>query len=124
MKITIAECIQKYLSSVKLSRSANTFRTYSNAMRLFIEVLEENEIEPDKADVTTLPEDAVIRVLTALKDFSSATEQVYITSVVGLFEFNRRREPCAGQPPPHPAADQAARPPTGHPSAAVPQKRH
>ncbi len=87
MKITVEETLQKYLNSVKLSRSANTFRTYSNAMRLFIEVLSENGIEPEKVDVTSLPEDAVIWVLTALKDFSSATEQVYITSVVGLFEF-------------------------------------
>jgi site-specific recombinase XerD len=86
-KFTVEETLQKYLNSVKLSRSANTFRTYSNAMRLFIEVLSENGIEPEKADVSLLPEDAVIWVLTALKDFSSATEQVYITSVVGLFEF-------------------------------------
>jgi len=87
MQITIAECIQKYLNSIKLSRSANTFRTYTNAMNLFTEVLKDNGIEVEKADVKSLPEEAVIWVLTALKDFSSATEQVYITSVVGLFEL-------------------------------------
>lgn len=87
MQITIEECIRKYLNSVKLSRSANTFRTYTNAMNLFTEVLNENGMLVEKADVTSLPEEAVIWVLTALKDFSSATEQVYITAVVGLFEF-------------------------------------
>lgn len=87
MQLTISECIQKYLSSVKLSRSANTFRTYTNAMNLFTAVLKDNGIEVETADVTSLPEDAVIWILAALKDFSSATEQVYITAVVGLFEF-------------------------------------
>lgn len=86
-KITIEECIQKYLNSVKLSRSANTFRTYTNAMNLFTEVLNENGVQVENADISSLTEDAVIWVLTALKDFSSATEQVYITAVVGLFEF-------------------------------------
>lgn len=83
----ISECIQKYLNSVKLSRSANTFRTYTNAMNLFSDVLSANEIKTEESEVDALPEESVIWVLNALKDFSSATEQVYITSVVGLFEF-------------------------------------
>lgn len=87
MNMTINETIQHYLNSVKLSRSANTFRTYTNAMHLFIEVLGENGIAVDEAAITSLPEEATIWILTALKDFSSATEQVYITAVVGLFEF-------------------------------------
>lgn len=87
MKVIIEECIQKYLNSVKLSRSANTFRTYTNAMNLFTEVLNTNDVQVENADISSLTEDSVIWVLTALKDFSSATEQVYITAVVGLFEF-------------------------------------
>ena len=83
----ISECIQKYLNSVKLSRSANTFRTYTNAMNLFTDVLSANEIKTEESEVDALPEESVIWVLNALKYFSSATEQVYITSVVGLFEF-------------------------------------
>ena len=83
----ISECIQKYLNSVKLSRSANTFRTYTNAMNLFTDVLSANEIKAEEVSVDALPEESVIWMLNALKDFSSATEQVYITSVVGLFEF-------------------------------------
>ena len=83
----ISECIQKYLNSVKLSRSANTFRTYTNAMNLFTDVLSANEIKAEEVSVDALPEESVIWMLNALKDFSSATEQVYITSVVGFFEF-------------------------------------
>lgn len=83
----ISECIQKYLNSVKLSRSANTFRTYTNAMNLFTDVLSANDTKAEEVSVDALPEEFVIWMLNALKDFSSATEQVYITSVVGLFEF-------------------------------------
>jgi site-specific recombinase XerD len=83
----IQACIQNYLNSVKLSRSANTFRTYANAMRLFSDVLAKNGLDPKSADLSELTEDAVIWMATALKDFSSATEQVYMTAAVGLYEF-------------------------------------
>ncbi len=83
----IQNCIQNYLNSVKLSRSANTYRTYANAMRLFSEVLAKNGLDPESADLSELTEDAVIWMATALKDFSSATEQVYMTATVGLYEF-------------------------------------
>ena len=83
----IQACIQNYLNSVKLSRSANTYRTYANAMRLFSDVLAKNGLDPKSADLSELTEDAVIWMATALKDFSSATEQVYMTAAVGLYEF-------------------------------------
>lgn len=83
----IQNCIQNYLNSVKLSRSANTYRTYANAMRLFSDVLAKNGLDPKSADLSELTEDAVIWMATALKDFSSATEQVYMTATVGLYEF-------------------------------------
>ena len=83
----IQACIQNYLNSVKLSRSANTYRTYANAMRLFSEVLAKNGLDPKSADLSELTEDAVIWMAPALKDFSSATEQVYMTAAVGLYEF-------------------------------------
>ncbi|HHX09083.1 MAG TPA: tyrosine-type recombinase/integrase [Chloroflexi bacterium] len=83
----IQACIQNYLNSVKLSRSANTYRTYANAMRLFSDVLAKNGLDPKSADLSELTEDAVIWMATALKDFSSATEQVYMTATVGLYEF-------------------------------------
>ena len=85
--MNIKECIERYLNSVKLSRSANTYRTYANAMRLFTEVLTENEIDIEKSEISELNEDAVIWMASALKNFSSATEQVYITTTVGLYEF-------------------------------------
>lgn len=83
----IKDCIFDYLNSVKLSRSGNTFRTYANAMNLFREVLAAHEIQPGTADLSLLSEDAVVWMAAALKEFSSATEQVYITATIGLYEY-------------------------------------
>ncbi len=83
----IEQCIEKYLNSIKLSRSANTYRTYANAMNLFREVLVKHNLEPNDSSVDQLSEDAVAWMASALKDFSSATEQVYITAVIGFYEF-------------------------------------
>lgn len=83
----IKDCISDYLNSVKLSRSGNTFRTYANAMNLFQEVLAAHEIQPGTADLSLLSEDAVVWMAAALKEFSSATEQVYITATIGLYEY-------------------------------------
>lgn len=87
VKMYLSECIKKYLSSVKLSRSANTYRTYQNAMNLFIEVLLIHDLDSEKTSVSEVREDAIIWMAAALKDFSPATEQVYMTATVGLYEF-------------------------------------
>lgn len=83
----VKQCIRLYLSSVKLSRSANTFRTYTNAMKLFTEVIQKNGLVVEDAEITNLSEDTVIWMAGALKDFSPATEQVYMTATVGLYEY-------------------------------------
>ncbi len=83
----ILDCINRYLNSIKLSRSANTYRTYANAMSLFTEVLIANGIDPKENEVTQLKEDAVVWMATALKEYASSTEQVYMTATVGLYEY-------------------------------------
>ena len=83
----VSECIEKYLSSVKLSRSANTYRTYHNAMDLFNNVLLAHDLDSEKAEVSELSEDAVVWMAAALKEYSSASEQVYMTATVALYEF-------------------------------------
>ena len=83
----ITDCIKNYLNSVKLSRSTNTYRTYNNAMNFFQEILESHDLKPDSSKIDQLPEDAIVWLANALKDFSSATEQVYITATIGLYEY-------------------------------------
>ena len=50
--MNINETIQRYLNSVKLSRSANTYRTYTNAMRLFSEVLVSNGLKIEEENIS------------------------------------------------------------------------
>lgn len=83
----ISECVENYLSSLKLSRSANTYRTYHNAMNLFKDVLLAHDLNSENTEVSKLSEDAVVWMAAALKEYSSASEQVYITATVGLYEF-------------------------------------
>lgn len=85
--LTILSTIEAYLDAISLSRSDNTARTYRNAMAMFVEVLGFHKIEAQKTDLNQLKEDTVIWMANALKDFSPATEQVYLTATVGLFEY-------------------------------------
>ena len=85
--LSIAQAIEKYLDTVRLARSANTRRAYSNAMSLFKSVLELNGHDPESSPVHPLTEDAASWMADALKDFSPATEQLYLASTVRFYEF-------------------------------------
>lgn len=84
---TILQTIEAYLDAVTLSRSENTARTYRNAMAMFAEILAIHKVDLDKQTLDSLKEDAVIWMANALKDFSPATEQVYLTATAGLYEY-------------------------------------
>jgi integrase/recombinase XerC len=84
---TIAQAIAAYLDSVALSRNANTVRTYRNGMTLFKQVLAAEDLDPERALVTDLPEDAIVWLALALKDHAPATERLYLTSATGFYEY-------------------------------------
>lgn len=84
---TIREVIDAYLSSVALSRSANTTRTYRNAMSTFADVLAGHKLSPEKFSVTDLHEEPITWMATALKPLAPSTEQCYLTATVGLYEY-------------------------------------
>ncbi len=85
--VSIDSVIDRYLSSVQHSRSLNTYRTYKNAMTLFREVLTKHKRLPDKNLITDLREEPIVWMEEALKNYSAASEQCYMTAVVGLYEF-------------------------------------
>jgi len=85
--LTIRQVIERYLNSVRLSRSANTARTYRNAMNVFVSVLKNNQLDPEQEPISNLKEEAVIWMTTALKDLSAHTEQCYLTAMVGFYEY-------------------------------------
>ncbi len=85
--LTIAQAIEEYLDSVKLARSPNTGLSYAKAMLSFRDVLKENSLDPEHSPVSLLSEDALAWFATALKDYSPATEQLYLAATVGLYKF-------------------------------------
>jgi integrase len=84
---SISQTIEKYLDTVRMSRSVNTGRAYSNGMHRFLSVLSMHNINPDTSPISILTEDAAIWVSVALKDFSPATEQLYIAAMVRFYEY-------------------------------------
>ncbi len=84
---TIAQAIEEYLTSVEQARSANTARTYRNALRLFCAVLEEYSLDPQISPTNRLKEESIVGLLTYLKNFSAATERLYLQAVKGFYIY-------------------------------------
>ena len=87
MENFVADVINSYLDSVRMSRSQNTYRTYSNAMLLYSNVLRDHKVFPEKIDISDLSENSIIWMTSELKNYSPSSEQCYLTAVVGFFEF-------------------------------------
>lgn len=85
--LPIALAISSYLDSVALARSANTARTYANALQSFAAVLDEAGLPPNETPIQALSEDAVAWFATALKPYSPATETLYLTALAGFYEY-------------------------------------
>lgn len=84
---TISQAMEKYIESVKLARSPNTCRAYANAMRVLGDVLKENSLDPQVSPVSEFSEDAVVWMAVALKNYSPASEQLYLAATTGFFKF-------------------------------------
>jgi len=81
--LTISEAISAYLDSVQLARA----RTYGNALRVFQRVLKEYWLDPETSPIEKITEDAVTWLSTYLKNFSAATERLYLTAITGFYEY-------------------------------------
>jgi len=84
---TIREAIAAYLDSVALARSANTTRTYRNGLDVFQVVLLQHRLDPEKTPVTSLKEEAIVWLATALKDRAPTTERLYLTAATSFYEY-------------------------------------
>jgi len=85
--LTIAQAFEKYLDSVGLARSANTRRSYANALLLCASVMKEDGIDPDQSLVSVVNEDFVSRMIAVLKDYAPATERLYVAAAAGFCHF-------------------------------------
>lgn len=87
MATSLSAAINLYLEMVKVSRSANTFRTYQNAMDHFIRVMTSHHLDPEKLPVNEISEEAVNWTIKSLKQHAPSSERLYLTALTGFFEY-------------------------------------
>ncbi len=84
--MTLKTAVERYLEMIALSRAAQTARTYRNALRFFLRLLEDRGLSPD-SPVADLDESALTDLLPALHAYAPASEQVYLQAVKGFYQF-------------------------------------
>lgn len=85
--ISISTSIDRYLDTVRLSRSANTARTYRNALSAFASSLKSTGIDLDALPANQASENWVADFAAALKSYAPATERLYLTATTGWYEY-------------------------------------
>jgi site-specific recombinase XerD len=85
--VTIKHAMQQFIDNVHLSHSKNTTDTYGFAMRAFSALLADNKIDVETTLVSELSENAIGWFAARLKDFSPATEKLYLLAVRNFYEF-------------------------------------
>jgi integrase/recombinase XerC len=93
-KSSISRVILEYINTVASARSANTGRTYHNAMTAFQLMLSEHEYPPDTTPISVLPEDALTWFIAVLKVYSPTTERLYLTALTGFYEYLSAERLC------------------------------
>jgi site-specific recombinase XerD len=84
---TITSIADNYINSVKLARSPHTASTYKNAMSFYLQTLRINKIDPDNAPISSLHEETIVMLASALKNHAATTERLYLTAVTGFFAY-------------------------------------
>jgi len=84
---TIVSVIQDYINMIATARSANTARSYHNALTRFAEILSMHHLPSEKTKIGDLPDDALAWFAAALKDYAPASEQLYLTAAMGFYEY-------------------------------------
>ena len=84
---SISKAINTYLETVSLARSENTHRTYQNGLNVFKSCLEEQSIDIKRTNCGELNEKNFAFFINELKFYAPTTERLYITSVIGFFEY-------------------------------------
>lgn len=93
-KSTISHVINEYINTVDSARSANTGRTYRNAMNSFCHMLRDHHLPTDSTPISALPDDAVSWFISALKEYSPTTERLYLTAMAGFYEYLSAERLC------------------------------
>jgi integrase/recombinase XerC len=86
-EMNIQQSFKAYIESISLARSANTTRTYANALSAFSATLIDHEIDPEATPVSQTDENWIIFLISDLNVYAPATERLYLTAVAGWYEF-------------------------------------
>jgi integrase/recombinase XerC len=84
---TLQNAVKAFIEQKYLDRSANTARTYKNAMSIFLAVLTDHDLHPDLMSPSDLSEDTISWFASDLKVYAPATERLYLTAVANFFQF-------------------------------------
>ena len=84
---SIDQAVNDYIDTIFLARSESTARTYKNALRAFLLVLGDHDLQPGTTLIGNLNENAIIWFASALKRYAPATERLYLTAVTGFYEY-------------------------------------
>jgi integrase/recombinase XerC len=121
--ITINEAKTMFLKSMGLPRGANTLQTYRKALDTFTNVLASQQINSYNFPVADLTEESVAHFVDYMKDFSGATESLYLQVIKTFFQFlsaenlteinlsrvrmliHQRNRRAQSEAPPYPEAD-------------------
>ena len=76
-----------YLRVVEDSRSLNTARTYRQALQRFLNALRRTGVNADEINASEIHADWLRDFIKDLRDYAPATEQLYLTALVGFYEF-------------------------------------
>lgn len=79
--------MSNFIDMLKRSRNPNTATSYAKGIAFFAGILNKNGISVENTAIHLLTEDALPWLLDALKDFSPATEQLYLTAVKRFYRY-------------------------------------
>jgi len=84
---TIRQAIAEYLALKAQTHSENTVHTYRNALNVFIHILDEHQLSSDVTPPAAIPEESISWFAIKLKDYSPATEQLYMVATIDFLEY-------------------------------------
>lgn len=84
---SIEHTLESYLDSVRLARSANTSRSYRNAVNAFAACLDELGLDPRTEPAVRASEDWIGEFVRYLRGYAPASERLYLSAISGWYEF-------------------------------------
>ena len=84
---TIAQAKTMFLESIELYRSPHTFQAYRKALETFSNMLAAKGIDPFDFPIAELTEDSVEQFVEHVRDFSPATESLYLQVIKSFYKF-------------------------------------